>query len=169
MKNHNYHPYLKTIFKKLIALIVILCLGGLLIWAFLEGRKELKMEREREKPIQVPPRLKRTDQGELKIVFDQHTRSLAGIQTEEGMGHGKFTLISRSSILRYEGKIFVYIESAPNEFILKEIQLVKPTSQGWLISSRSSFMGKIVSVGAETLLSEELKSQIQIGEEGNGS
>ena len=169
MGAQNLNRSRNGIFKSLMILTVTLCVAGVLIWAFLEGRAEMKMEREREKPIQVPSRVKRTDQGELRIVFDQRTRSLADIRTEKATGEGKTVLVPRSSLLRHEGKTFVYVEIAPNEFIRKKVQLLTPSSGGWLISQGVSPGEKTVSVGAQTLLSEELKSQIQVGDEGNPS
>ena len=54
---------------------------GLLLFAFVEGRKELALEREREAPIKVPPRISRTAEGDLAVTIDNVTQKRMGLET----------------------------------------------------------------------------------------
>ena len=62
--------------------IVLVGVGALLIWAFLEGRTELAREREREQPIKVPPRVSRSTAGEIILTLDPETQTRIGLKTE---------------------------------------------------------------------------------------
>lgn len=55
---------------------------ALLAWAFIEGRAELARERERERPIKVPPRIARAAGGELVVTLDHDTQVRLGLVTE---------------------------------------------------------------------------------------
>jgi hypothetical protein len=73
-------------------------------------------------------------------------------------------LAPRSAVLRQSGRTWVYVQTAENQFVRRPIVLEEPTTLGWF--TRSLLPGdRIVTVGAQTLLSEEFKSQIQVGEE----
>lgn len=65
----------------LAAIIVAACLVGLLIWAFLERRGELALERERELPVKPPIRVTSTDRGSV-VVLDKATLTKSGIRLE---------------------------------------------------------------------------------------
>ena len=54
---------------------------GLLVFAFLEGRAELEREREREKPIKLPPRISRTPEGNLIVTVDLETQKRIALET----------------------------------------------------------------------------------------
>lgn len=60
------------------AIIVLAGVAALLVWAFVEGRKELTMEQERERPIQAPSRVSIQD-GERVITLDQAAQMKSGI------------------------------------------------------------------------------------------
>ena len=64
--------------KPLIAGVAIIVLLALAIWGFLAGRKELEMERERERPVKAPTRVV-TEQGERVVLMDDKTRARAGL------------------------------------------------------------------------------------------
>ncbi len=64
---------------RLISVVVILVgLGALLIWAYLEGRKERAMEAERERPIKAPLRVA-TEGGESVITLHEEAQKKSGI------------------------------------------------------------------------------------------
>ncbi len=65
--------------KIILAIIVVLGIGSLLIWAFVESRKEAAMERERERPVKAPPRVS-TEKGESIINVDRATQKMSGIE-----------------------------------------------------------------------------------------
>jgi hypothetical protein len=50
---------MRTVIRWMFGALIVAGITVLLVWAFLEGRAELAREREREKPVQVPPRVSR--------------------------------------------------------------------------------------------------------------
>lgn len=65
----------------LTATVVAACLVGFLIWAFLERRGELALERERELPVKPPIRVTSTDRGSV-VALDKATLTKSGIRLE---------------------------------------------------------------------------------------
>ena len=74
-------------------------------------------------------------------------------------------LIPPSAVVRSVGKTWLYRQVADNQFTREEVSLDRSTSRGWLVTQGVSAGTRIVAVGAQMLLSEEQKSQIQILEE----
>jgi membrane fusion protein, multidrug efflux system len=69
-------------------------------------------------------------------------------------------VVPSSAIVRLAGKSYVYVQTAANEFVRKEVTLDQPTEGGYL-STRTVAVGeRVVVQGAQLLLSEEFKSQI---------
>ncbi len=73
-------------------------------------------------------------------------------------------LLPRPAVVRYAGKSWVYLETSPGEFTRREVALENVTAGGWFTRSLAPGV-RVVTAGAQMLLSEELKSQIQVGEE----
>lgn len=69
---------LKMELKTLLAIIVLTGIGIFIVWAFLEGRKELAMEQERERPVKTPLRVS-IQNGESVVTLDQATQAKSGI------------------------------------------------------------------------------------------
>ena len=80
----------------------------------------------------------------------------------------KGVLIPQSSIVRSGGKTWVYRQIDDDKFTREEVTLNRSTPRGWLVTQGTSAGSRIVTVGAQMLLSEEQKSQIQILEEAAG-
>jgi len=76
--------------------------------------------------------------------------------------HG--VLVPRSALVRFAGVAWVYVQGGAGEFSRREVALDRPAEKGWFSASLKPGE-RIVVAGAQTLLSEELKSQIQVGEE----
>jgi multidrug efflux system membrane fusion protein len=74
-------------------------------------------------------------------------------------------LIPQSAVVRSGGKTWVYRQIADDKFTRQELNLERSSSRGWLVMRGVSAGDRIVTVGAQMLLSEEQKSQIQILEE----
>ena len=70
---------LKWIIAVVLAAGVIAGLG----FAFIEGRKEIAREREREAPIKIPPRISRTPEGDLVVTIDRETQERMGLESKE--------------------------------------------------------------------------------------
>jgi len=73
--------------------------------------------------------------------------------------------IPRSAVVRFEGKTWVYVQVAPDKFARREVLATQATDGGWFVRDNVRPGDKVVSEGEQTLLSEELKSQIHVGEE----
>ena len=72
--------------------------------------------------------------------------------------------VPRAAVVRQSGKAWIYLQTGPDLFARREVVLEDPIADGWF--SRSPMPGdRVVTSGAQTLLSEEFKSQIQVGEE----
>ncbi|SHM68291.1 hypothetical protein SAMN05192549_102221 [Duganella sacchari] len=74
-------------------------------------------------------------------------------------------LIPAGAVVWWQGKAWLYVQSAPGHFVRRELPAAIPVEQGWF--APGALKGtQLVVRGAQTLLSEELRSQIQVGEEG---
>jgi RND family efflux transporter MFP subunit len=82
---------------------------------------------------------------------------LAG-RPEEGV------IIPRSAVVEAYGRTWAYVQAGENTFTRREISLNHPAEGGWFMSSGFKAGDHVVVDGAQVLLSEESKSQIQIGE-----
>ena len=140
--------------KKLVTVFLIPVFGGLCIWAFLEGRKEMQKEREREKPVQTAPRAKKEADGSVAIEFDQETLRLSGINSKVFTGP-----LEVNSIVIADGIDWYFSETEPGVFRRKRC-----AANGCSVSNE-----KIVIQGAQILLSEEKKGIIRIGEDSGGN
>jgi hypothetical protein len=77
-------------------------------------------------------------------------------------------VIPQSAVVRSGGKIWVYREAGDGQFMRAEVNPESSTSNGLLVTQGISAGDRIVTVGAQVLLSEEQKSQIQILEQNEG-
>ena len=77
-------------------------------------------------------------------------------------------VIPESALVRSAGKIWAYHQVADDQFTRVEIVPERSTSRGVLVTRGVSAGDRIVTVGAQVLLSEEQKSQIKILEENEG-
>jgi HlyD family secretion protein len=73
-------------------------------------------------------------------------------------------VVPRAAVLRYTGKTWVYAQAGAGQFTRREVLLDDATAGGWFTQSLAPG-DRVVTDAAQTLLSEELKSQIQVGEE----
>ncbi len=75
-------------------------------------------------------------------------------------------MIPRAAVVRSEGRAWAYVRLGEQRFTRRVVTVDTPTERGWFVTSGFAPGDRIVVDGAQTLLSEELKSQIQIGDEG---
>lgn len=73
-------------------------------------------------------------------------------------------VVPRAAVVRQSGRTWVYLQTAPDEFSRREVSLEEPSNEGWFTRSLAAG-ARVVTTGAQALLSEELKSQIQVGDE----
>jgi hypothetical protein len=74
-------------------------------------------------------------------------------------------LIPSRAILRFQGQTWVYVQSAPDEFVRRAVMLDHPVHGGWLAASGFQPNQQVVVSGAQVLLSEEMKSQLEQDQE----
>jgi RND family efflux transporter MFP subunit len=74
-------------------------------------------------------------------------------------------LIPSSAILRFQGEAWVYVERPSGEFVRRMAALDQPGKGGWLVKSGFAPGEHIVVTGGQSLLSEEMKSQLESDEE----
>ena len=70
-----------------------------------------------------------------------------------------------AALVRWAGQAWVYVQGQPDKFSRRAVPLTQPTSVGWFVQDAVKPGESIVVEGQQTLLSEELKSQIHVGEE----
>jgi hypothetical protein len=63
--------------------------------------------------------------------------------------------VPASAIVRHEGKAWVYVQSATNHFDRVEVPLDFPAGEGWFVKEGLSATNRIVTVGAQAVLSAE--------------
>lgn len=73
-------------------------------------------------------------------------------------------LLPRSAVVRFDGKPWVFLKRGDDTFVRREVELQSPMTDGWFTDQGVKAGDAIVVSGAQMLLSEELKSQIQIGD-----
>lgn len=77
-------------------------------------------------------------------------------------------IVPAAAVVWWEGKAWVYVQTAPDRFLRREMSVAETVDQGWFVPG--AFRGaQLVVRGAQALLSEELRAQIQVGEDGEGS
>ncbi len=78
----------------------------------------------------------------------------------------KGVVVPGDATVWWQGKPWVYVETKSGEFTRRSIPTDSPVESGWFVTTGLSPGERIVTTGAQFLLSEEFRSQIQVGEEG---
>ena len=68
-------------------------------------------------------------------------------------------LVPRGAILRFNGATWIYLETGEEKFSRVEVALGSPLTDGWFVREGLKPQDKVVTVGAQQLLSEELKGR----------
>ncbi|HEV2116276.1 MAG TPA: hypothetical protein VGR48_09650 [Terriglobales bacterium] len=71
------------------------------------------------------------------------------------------SVIPVSAVVWWQGKAWAYQESSENTFTRHEVPTQNPLSDGYFVPGNAFARTKIVTAGAQALLSEEFRSQIQ--------
>ena len=69
-------------------------------------------------------------------------------------------IIAREAVVRAKGVSWVYLQTSELEFMRREIPTWKPVESGWFVTGSFQAGEKVVTTGAQQLLSEELKGQL---------
>lgn len=70
-------------------------------------------------------------------------------------------VIPPSAVVRYDGQAWAFVKVGANDFARRRLALTQYTRRGWFETSGFRGGERVVTTGAEALLSEELKSRIQ--------
>lgn len=70
-----------------------------------------------------------------------------------------------SAVVRAAGSAWAYIRTGDDQFTRRQVSTGSPMPDGWFVMQHFKAGEQVVVTGAQTLLSEELKSQISVGEE----
>lgn len=82
----------------------------------------------------------------------------------KGTSRQSGVLIPFDAVVRYRGQNWVYVQVSDTDFVRKPLTLSEPESDGWFVTAGFHGGDRIAVVGAETLLSEENKSQLSSDE-----
>jgi hypothetical protein len=74
-------------------------------------------------------------------------------------------IVPREAVLRHEGMTFIYLQTAGDTFQRRSVALERPVGAGWFSDQGLKPQERVVVVGAQELLSEELKGPGQEAEE----
>jgi len=74
-------------------------------------------------------------------------------------------IVPFSALVRYGGLAWVYVQSDEQSFERRALQGARPTPDGWFVPAGLSAGENVVVTGAQELLSEQLKEQIEAEEE----
>jgi hypothetical protein len=69
-------------------------------------------------------------------------------------------LLPRNAVVRFNGATWVYLQTSEETFQRNEVTLDEPLENGWFVSTGLKPQDKVVIVGGQQLLSEELKGQL---------
>jgi hypothetical protein len=69
-------------------------------------------------------------------------------------------VVPREAVLRLKGTTWVYVQTSESEFTRREMMSEYPVETGWFVPGEFKGGEKVVTVGAQQLLSEELKGEI---------
>lgn len=74
-------------------------------------------------------------------------------------------VIPRLAVVLWQGKAWAYVQIALDKFARREVSTEMPVEDGWFVTKGFTSEQKVVVSGAQQLLSEEFRSQIQVGGE----
>ncbi len=169
--------------RNTIAMLLALCaVIVFLVWSFLQGKKEMAIEQEGDRPINAPSRVV-ISPGNTVIHLDEATQKINGIITmaiapvffigqksvpsqvpRRGGERISGVIVPDSAVVWLQGKTWTYVQEGPDRFVRREISLKQRTGEGWLVTKNYSVGDLVVVEGAQLLLSEEFRSQIRISD-----
>jgi hypothetical protein len=74
-------------------------------------------------------------------------------------------LVPYGAVVWWQGSAWCYVEEQPDKFTREEVSTANPTPAGWFVNEGIAAGERVVTAGAQTLLSEEFRSQIQADED----
>ncbi|MHB1794383.1 MAG: efflux RND transporter periplasmic adaptor subunit [Acidobacteriaceae bacterium] len=74
-------------------------------------------------------------------------------------------VVPSDAVVWWQGEAWCYVEESSGKFTRKEVVTSNPLSTGWFVTHDIPAGARVVTSGAQTLLSEEFRSQIQGGQD----
>jgi hypothetical protein len=71
-------------------------------------------------------------------------------------------VVPEAAVVRTEDRAWAYVQIAPTHFERRQLEVSMPAARGWFVTSGFAAGDQVVVTGAQALLSEELRSQIQV-------
>jgi hypothetical protein len=71
-------------------------------------------------------------------------------------------VVPEAAVVRTGDRAWAYVQIAPTQFERRQLEVTVPPARGWFVTSGFAAGDHVVVTGAQALLSEELKSQIQV-------
>jgi hypothetical protein len=93
-----------------------------------------------------------------------HSGLVPGINLSVFLPSGRLergVVIPYGAVVWTLGSAWCYVEASPGKFVRTAVQTSNPISGGWFMTEGISPNARVVTSGAQTLLSEEFRSQIQ--------
>jgi hypothetical protein len=78
-------------------------------------------------------------------------------------------VVPASAVVRWQGKAWVYVQKETHRFVRREIATNTPLKEDWFVADGLAAGDQIIVGGAQLLLSEEFRTQIQVSEGGGSS
>lgn len=110
---------------------------------------------------QLDPRLQMPS---LLYEIAAHPGLVPGMNLTVFLGSGpveRGVMIPSSAVVWSQGSAWCYLEESPGRFVRTAVQTSNPVSSGWFVTAGIVPNARVVTSGAQTLLSEEFRSQIQ--------
>ncbi len=82
-----------------------------------------------------------------------------------GPAQGGAVRVPAAAVVQWEGLLWAYVERAPGQFSRVRVLTTTPLPEGWAIRGDVAPGDRIVTAGAEQLLSEEFRARVQVGDE----
>ena len=93
-----------------------------------------------------------------------HTGLVSGLNLPVSLPAGppqRGVVVPQSAVVWTQGSSWCYVETAPGKFTRTALSTANPTPGGWFVTETIAPGARLVTGGAQTLLSEEFRSQIQ--------
>jgi len=74
-------------------------------------------------------------------------------------------IVPGSAVVWWQGRAWIYLRTGPETFTRRDIATNSPTAEGGYVVTDVPDMTDVVTRGAQVLLSEEFRAQVQVGEE----
>jgi hypothetical protein len=71
-------------------------------------------------------------------------------------------VVPEAAVVRTGDRAWAYVQIGPTQFERRQLEVTMPAARGWFVTSGFGAGDHVVVTGAQALLSEELKAQIQV-------